>query len=334
MKRNFLALVVAGLLAATLPAHAQVLKIATLSPDGSAWMTKMRAGATEIKNRTAGRVEFKFYTGGSMGTDKAVLNKIKIGQLQGGALTGGSLADAARDIQAYSLPMKFRTFDEVDYVRGRMDAVLSKQLEDGGFVNFGFAEGGFAYAMSKNVPVTSVAALRKQRVWIPDNDHQAEEGMKVFQVTPVPLSLADVLPSLQTGIIDTVAASPIAAVALQWHTQVKYFTDLPLSYFVGALVIEKKNFAKIAPADQAVVREVMGKVFADINAQNRKDNVSAYGALLRQGIRAVKPSAVEVAEWERNGELATQQMVKDGIVSTTAAKQLDTLLAAARAGKK
>lgn len=335
MKRNFLALM-AGLLAATalVPgADAQVLKIATLSPDGSAWMTKMRAGATEIKTRTAGRVEFKFYTGGSMGTDKAVLNKIKIGQLHGGALTGGSLADAARDLQAYSLPMKFRSFDEVDHVRRTMDPVLSQQLEDGGFVNFGFAEGGFVYAMSKNVPVTSVAALRKQRVWIPDNDRQAEEGMRVFQVTPVPLSLADVLPSLQTGIIDTIASSPIAAVALQWHTQVKYFTDLPLSYFVGTLAIDKKSFARLAPADQAVVREVMGRVFRDLNVQNRRDNVSAYGALLRQGIRPVKPSAQETAGWERLGEQATAQMVKDGIVGTAAARQLDGLLAAARAGK-
>lgn len=336
MTRNFLGTLAAGLLASAiaLPAHATTLKIATLSPDGSLWMTKMRAGAADIKTRTEGRVEFKFYTGGTMGTDKAVLSKIRIGQLQGGAVTGGSLAEAARDLQVYSLPLKFRSFDEVDYVRGKMDAGLSKQLEDGGFVNFGFAEGGFAYAMSKNQPVTSVATLRKQRVWIPDNDHQSEEAMKVFQVTPVPLSLADVLPSLQTGIIDTVASSPIAAVALQWHTQVKYFTDLPLSYFVGTLAIDRKAFAKLTPADQAVVREVMTRTFHEIDQQNRKDNVSAYAALLKQGIKPVKPSAAEVADWEKNGQAATAQMIKDGIVSAGAAQQLDTLLAAARAGKK
>lgn len=336
MPRNFLGFLAAGLLATTLavPAEAVTLKIATLSPDGSQWTAKMRAGASEIKTRTAGRVEFKFYTGGTMGTDKAVLSKIRIGQLQGGAVTGGSLAEAARDIQVYSLPLRFRSVQEVDYVRGRMDPVLSKQLEDGGFVNFGFAEGGFAYVMSKNAPVTSVAALRKQRVWIPDNDHQSEEAMKVFQVTPVPLSLADVLPSLQTGIIDTIASSPIAAVALQWHTQVKYFTDLPLSYFVGTLAIDKKAFARLEPADQAVVREVMTRVFKDIDQQNRKDNESAYAALLKQGIKPVKPSAAEVAEWERNSEAASAQMIKDGIVSAGAAQQLNSLLAAARAGKK
>ncbi|HEX4870076.1 MAG TPA: TRAP transporter substrate-binding protein DctP [Moraxellaceae bacterium] len=336
MTRKFLGFLTAGLLASAIsvPAGAVTLKIATLSPDGSQWTAKMRAGANEIKTRTAGRVEFKFYTGGTMGTDKAVLSKIRIGQLQGGAVTGGSLADAARDIQVYSLPLRFRSVQEVDYVRGKMDPVLSKQLEDGGFVNFGFAEGGFAYVMSKNAPVTSVASLRKQRVWIPDNDHQSEEAMKIFQVSPVPLSLADVLPSLQTGIIDTVASSPIAAVALQWHTQVKYFTDLPLSYFVGTLAIDKKAFSRLEPADQAVVREVMTRVFREIDQQNRKDNESAYAALLKQGIKPVKPTAADVAEWEKNSEAATAQMIKDGIVSAGAAQQLNTLLAAARAGKK
>jgi len=332
MKKNLLAVLALSLLATS--AQALTLKIATISPDGSGWMTKMRAGAAEIKTRTEGRVEFKFYTGGTMGNDKAVLNKIKIGQLQGGAMSGGSLSDAARDIQVYSLPLRFRNFDEVDYVRSKMDAGLSKMLEDAGFVNFGFAEGGFAYAMSKNAPVPSISALRRQRVWIPDNDRQSEEAMKVFQVTPVPLSLADVLPSLQTGIINTVASSPIATVALQWHTQVKYLTELPLSYFVGTLAIEKKSFAKIAPADQAIVRDVMTRAFADINAQNRKDNVAAYNALLKQGIKPVKPSVAEMAEWEKYADLASIQMARDGIVSQPAAAQMSSSLAAFRAGKK
>lgn len=332
MKNKLMAAVLLSLVASS--ASALTLKIATLSPDGSAWMTKMRAGAAEVKTRTEGRVDFKFYTGGTMGNDKAVLNKIKIGQLHGGAVTGGSLSDFARDLQVYSLPLKFKSFDEVDYVRSRMDAGFSKALESAGFVNFGFAEGGFAYAMSKNAPVSSVAALRKQRVWIPDNDRQSEEALKSFSVTPVPLSLADVLPSLQTGIIDTVASSPIGAVALQWHTQVKYLTDLPMTYFVGTLAIDRKAFSRMDEKDQAVVREVMGRVFRDIDQQNRKDNLAAYAALLKQGIKPVKPTPDELSEWSRYSGMASEQMEKQGIVSTQAASQFNAYLAAYRNGKK
>jgi len=321
-----------GLLA--VQASAQVLKIATLSPDGSGWMTAMRAGADEIKTRTQGRVEFKFYTGGVMGTDRAVLSKMKIGQLQGGAVTAGSLTEYAKDVEVYSTPLKFKNFDEVDYVRGKMDGQLSHMLDDAGLVSFGFAEGGFAYAMSKNAPVPSVEALRGEKVWIPDNDRQSEEALHAFGVTPVPLGLADVLTSLHTGIVNTVASSPIATLALQWHTEVKYITDLPIEYFVGTLTIDKKVFDRLSPADQAVVREVMTREFKQIDQQNRKDNVSAYNALLKQGIKPVKPSAAEQVEWAHYGDLASQRILSAGIESPQILGEMDGYLKSYRAGQK
>lgn len=328
-------LLVAGLVGMlSVSAQAATLKIATLSPDGSGWMTKMRAGAAEVKKRTEGRVDFKFYTGGTMGNDRAVLNKIRIGQLHGGAVTGGSLVDFSKDLNAYSMPLKFKTFAEVDYVRNRMDAGLSKSLEDAGMVNFGFAEGGFAYAMSKNAPISSVAALRKGKVWIPDGDPLSEETLKSFGVSPVPLSLADVLPSLQTGIIDTVASSPIGTLALQWHTQVKFLTDVPMSYFVGTLAIDKKAFNKIAPADQAILREVMNRVFKDIDKQNRKDNVSAFNALVKQGIKVVKPTATELVEWQAQADKASDRIEATGIINRRTVDAMDAHLNAFRASQK
>jgi TRAP-type C4-dicarboxylate transport system substrate-binding protein len=331
-KKVGLALVLAAMAA---QASAQVIKIATLSPDGSGWMTSMRAGADEIRNRTQGRVEFKFYTGGVMGaTDRAVLSKMKIGQLQGGAVTAGSLTEYAKDVQVYSVPLKFKNFEEVDYVRSHMDAKLSHMLEEAGMVNFGFAEGGFAYAMSKNQPVPSVEALRQEKVWIPDNDHESEVALQAFGVTPVPLALPDVLTSLHTGIVNAVAFSPIATLALQWHTEVKYLTELPIEYFVGTLAIDKKVFERLSPADQGVVREVMTREFKQIDAQNRKDNVAAYAALLKQGIKPVKPSPQELQEWLHYGDLASQRILGSGVLSPQIIGELDGDLKAYRAGQK
>lgn len=328
------ALFFASLMMLSSPLYALTLKVATLSPDGSAWMSKMRAGASEIEAKTQKRVVFKFYTGGTMGNDRAVLNKIKIGQLHGGALTAGSLADFYKDAQVYAMPLLFKDFTEVDYVRAKFDSVLSKGLEQGGMVNFGFAEAGFAYAMSKTAPIPSVAALRQHKVWIPENDIQAAEALKAFKVTPIPLSLGDVLPSLQTGIIDTVASSPIGTLALQWHSQVKYITDLPLSYIVGVLAIDQKAFNKIEPADQVIVREVMQRVFKEIDKQNRQDNVAAYNALLKQGIKPVKPNAQELIEWERDSATASQRIEQAGIVNASTLQMLRAHLKTLKANTK
>ena len=104
------------------------LKIATLAPDGSSWMQAMRDGAAEVDRLTEGRVKLRFYPGGVMGNENSVLRKIRVGQLQGGALTGGGLASLYPDSQIYSLPFLFLSYAEVAYVRERVDPILLEGL--------------------------------------------------------------------------------------------------------------------------------------------------------------------------------------------------------------
>ena len=203
-----------------------------------------------------------------MGDDKTVMRKIRIGQLHGGAVVSNSLTKPFPDNQVYNLPFKFRSFEEVDYIRGRMDPIIVDGFEKGGFVTFGLAEGGFAFFMS-NSPLRTINDLRSQKVWIPENDATALETVKAFEVTPIPLSIADVRTGLQTGLIDTVATSPIGDIALQWHTQIEYLMDMPVMYLYAVLAVDRRAFRKISSDDQKIVRNVMGRIFRNIDKQNR-----------------------------------------------------------------
>lgn len=302
-------------------ASAEKIKLATLSPDGSFWMTKMREGAAEVTQKTAGRVEVKFYPGGVMGDDKAVLRKIRIGQLHGGAFVAGSLADVYPDIQIYGLPLTFNSLEEIDHVRERMDPLLHKGIEAGGFVSFGLAEGGFAYIMSAG-PIRTPGDLNQRKVWVPDSDPTVLEGVKAFDISPIPLSIADVRAGLQTGLIDTVATPPIGAVALQWHTQVRYVLDLPFLYSYAVLALDAKIFNRLSPGDQSVFQEVMSRIFKDIDRQNRDDNVKAIKALREQGIEFVKPTDVEVEEWRSRSAPIPDRLVRSGRFSRSMMDEL------------
>ncbi len=324
-KSLWLGAVVSASLLLAMNASAVTLKIATVSPDGTSWMKSMRAAAKDIQQQTEGRVKFKFYPGGVMGNDKAVLRKIRIGQLQGAAVPGGAMTGYAPDSLIYTQPMKFKNFAEIDYVRERMDDKVSADIEKGGFVNFGLAEGGFAYVMGKR-PIASVADLKQGKVWIPSDDEAALQVVQTFGVSPVPLALADVLAGLQTGLIDTAATSPIGAIALQWHTQISYMTDLPVMYFYALLAIDQKAFKRIQPADQKIVREVMTAAYKKIDQQNRKDNESAYEALLKQNIELVSPTAEQVAEWYEKAKIAQKNSVQDGMFSQEIYGELDGYL--------
>ena len=298
------------------------LKIATLSPDGSMWMEKMRAGAKEVAEKTQSRVTFKFYPGGVMGNDNAVLRKIRIGQLHGGAVIGGSLSRFFPGNQIYALPMKFSTLEEVDYVRQFIDPFVTDGIEKAGFVNFGLIGGGFSYIMSQN-PINTVADLKSQKIWLPDNERINEGAISAFNITPTTLPLSDVRTGLQSGLINTVATSPVGAVVLQWHTQINYVTDVPLIYFHGMLVIAKKAFSKISQADQKIVRTIMTRASMEIDRQNRLDNIKAIDALKKRGITFISPDSASREEWLATGRKASQVMVQAGLLPKEKIDELD-----------
>jgi len=307
------------------PAFGVVFKIASLSPDGSEWMQEMRAGAQEIAVKTENRVKFKFYPGGIMGNDKAVLRKIRVGQLHGGAVTGGSLVKIYPDLNLYSLPMKFRSLDEIDYIRKHMDALIISGLEKKGFVAFGLAEAGFAYVMSK-APVKTTQDLRNQKVWMPGQALTTAEVMQALGIKPIPLPVADVRTGLQTGLIDAVTISPIGAIVLQWHTRLHYLTDTPLAYIYAMLAVDRRQFEKLSVEDQAVVREIMGGVFASINKKNRQDNVEALKVLRKHGIQLVKPDAATEKQWHEVAAAVTGRAIEAGHLSPSMVELLENHL--------
>ena len=326
MTRNLLIGLFATLsLAVSGTASAKTFKIATLSPDGSYWMTTMKAAAGEIAKQTEDRVKFRFYPGGVMGNDQAVLKKIRIGQLQGAAFSAGALATRAPDTQIYNVPLLFRSYEEVDYVRKHMDAELEAAFRDAGFVNFGFAEGGFAYIMSKQ-RIAAADDLKKNKVWVPSDDAASQSAVDSFGIAPVTLSIGDVLTGLQTDLIDTVAISPIGAIALHWHTQVGYVLDLPILYIYALLAIDRKAFNKLSEEDQAVVDEVMRQAFKNMDAQNRKDNRAAFAALENQGLKVSTPDAAQLKVWRDRGASAADQFVQRGKISPAIHEKLRNLL--------
>jgi TRAP-type C4-dicarboxylate transport system substrate-binding protein len=288
---------------------AKTIKIATLSPEGTFWMKQMRDGAKEIKEKTDGRVAFKFYPGGVMGNDDNILRKIRIGQLHGGAVVLGTLAESTPDVTLYGLPYLFSSLDEATEIRKKTDPMLSKLIEESGFVSFGFAQGGFTYLMSKE-PTRSLDDLRKRKSWIPE---QSDVGLSLFRyvgVTPISLPMSDVLTGLQTGLIDTIITSPIGALALQWHTHINYVIDQPLNYLSAMLIIDKKTFEKLSVSDQEIVREIMTRVYKKIDEHNKADNVAARQALVNQGVKFIKLSDNEKAEWEKIDDLIIKEMIE------------------------
>jgi len=323
MFRTGIAVIVVLLSGSTVALAATQIKIATLAPQNSQWATDFTAGAAKIKERTEGRVNLKFYWGGAQGAEAKVLQKMKIGQLHGGTFSPSVFQGRFPDLNLYGLPFVFQSEDEVNYVREFLDPQLEQEFEDLGYVTFGFASGGFAIILS-NEPIRGHADLKGKKIWLPEGDLISFEAMKALQLTPYPSSLTNVLTGLQTGLIDVVAIPPAVAVALQWHTKVKYVTQVPVLYVMGFMAVQKKSFARLDAADQEIVREVMSGVYTRVGERSVQESENAIEALLSVGLINIEP---DPGEFEKMSDVAAetnQEMAQKGMFSPEFLQQMQS----------
>ncbi len=295
-------------------AAATKIKIATLAPQNSGWATTFRAGAKEINDRTEGRVTLRFYWGGAQGNEKKILQKIKIGQLQGGTFSPTDFQGPYPDVNIYGLPFFFENYGEVNYVREHMDAGLEAGFAKLGFKTFGFAGGGFAYVLS-NEPVHGHADLVGKKVWLPQGDLISYEAMKSLRLSPVPLPLTDVLTGLQTGLIDIVAIPPLVALALQWHTKVKYVTRIPVLFSIGFMAIDQRTLKKLSADDRVVLTEVLTRLYAELDAASEDEAQAATDALLNVGVEDIEPGQGEFERIRHEMDETNRAMAKKGMFS-------------------
>ncbi len=317
MKSPLIALCVLLLsaLTVTAPVRAeQVIKIATVAPEGSAWMRELRAAGNEVQTGSQGRVIVKFYPGGVMGTDQVVLRKMRFGELHGGMLTSSELAATYPDAPIYSLPFQFESWAQADKVRPQIDPLLAKGFDAHGLHMLAASSIGFAYIMSTK-PLHNREEMEKAKVWIPQNDMIAERTFKTAGVSTIPLPLGDVFTSLQTGLVDTVANTPSGAVAMQWHGKVKYMVNLPLTFVVGYVVLDNKVWKQLSPADQGLVGKAFAGAATRMDANIKRDDEAALNAMKKQGLAVTSLDPAEAARWREIGTKVTQQMVADKLIS-------------------
>jgi TRAP-type C4-dicarboxylate transport system substrate-binding protein len=284
-----------------------LIKIATLEPEGSSWMKTFNLLNSEVMKKTNNRVQFRIYPGGSLGDEMDILRKMKIGQIQGAALSSGGLSVLFKDVDVFQVPFLFRNYGEVDAVLKKMDSHFRKGFEESGYVLLGWSEAGFVYLMS-TLPVSSVADLKKAKVWIWEDSPMSESIFNEAGVKAVPLSVPDVLVGLQTGMVDVVYVPPTYAISFQWFTKIKYLTDVPLVYLAGGIVVRKDTFQSIPPSDQTFIMGSSQNYLDQLKNVTRKENQEAIKVMVKQGVKIITPSADQVDEFKKLSNKAMRRL--------------------------
>ena len=297
-------------LAAARPARADSveLRLATLAPSGSPWMEVLDKAAAETKDKTGGRVTLKYFEGGQQGDERDFVRKIKLGQLDGAAVTAVGLSMIDESIRVLELPMMFESAEELDYVADKMWPYFQKKFEKKGFKLNDRGEVGWIYFLSKS-EVKSLDDLKGQKLWLWGDDQLVGAVFKKLGLNGVPLGVPEVDAALTSGKINACYGSPVAAVALQWYSKIKFMTSMPMSFAIGATVISTESLKKIAPADQKILEEIGTANAKKLRKVIRKANDDAQATMTRKGITVVNTPVTMVDEFTKDSKEAWTDMV-------------------------
>lgn len=260
-----------------------LIKFATVAPEGSTWVRQMEALDKDLRTKSNGRLGFRIYAGGIAGDELDTLKKIRIGQIHCTGFSGVGFGQILPMVRVLDLPFLFNDYNEVGLVHSRMRPFFADQFRKNGFELLAWSEVGDVYLFSKK-PVSNIADLSGCKVWVWAGDPIAKETFAAMGINPIPLAITDVTTGINTGMIDTVYAPPLGALALQWYTSMKYMLQLPIVHSTGAVLIARKYFDSLPSELSTLLSKETERAMAELTVELRKQNDEAIKVIRESGV--------------------------------------------------
>jgi TRAP-type C4-dicarboxylate transport system substrate-binding protein len=278
------------------------LKIGSLVPKNSLYHRQLMEVGDAWKKNQSGSPRFNVFTDGSQGGEAEMVRRMRIGQLQAALLSVVGLREIEPSIAALqNLPLAFRSWEELDYVREKMRPSMEKKFLDKGYVVLAWGDAGWVRFFSKQAAF-SPDDFKKMKFFAWGSEAEQQEIMKSLGYTPVPLEPTDILPSIQTGMINVVPSTPYFALASQIYNTAPNMLEINWAPIVGAFVITQKSWNEMTPEVQSALRTSSEKAGTVIRAQARKEVEEAVDAMKKRGLQVNKPNAEQLKEWRALSE--------------------------------
>ncbi len=275
------------------------LRIGTVAPKNSLYHRQLMELGEVWRNAQGGNAKYLVYADGSQGGEAELARRMRIGQLQGALLSVVGLREIEPSISALqNLPLLFKSWDEVDYVREKMRPAMEKKFLDKGFIVLAWGDAGWVRFFSKD-PATRPDDFKKMKFFAWGSEAEQQEIMKSLGYTPVPLETSDILPAIQTGMINVVPSTPYFALASQIYMTAPNMLEINWAPIVGALVVTSKAWGEMSPAVQAALRSASDKAGIQMRSKARQEVNEAVDAMAKRGLKINRPTAEQMHEWDQ-----------------------------------
>ncbi len=220
------------------------IKIGTLAPANTPWIENaMNTIVPFVEWHSRGTMTTTIYAGGVMGEDTDIIRKMALGQLHGCGCTALGVFAAVPEMTVFNLPFLFRNYEEVDYILEKFRKDIDSAFDKRGYILLSMIDTGFFYLYTKE-RVKNFEDLKKLKAvtWFGEVERTFYNEIGI---NFLPVSVPEIVMSLQTGIIDASISPPLWWMGTQAFQFSRYFVKKPFFYSPAAIFLSKKQIEAI-----------------------------------------------------------------------------------------
>jgi len=221
-----------------------IFKIGSTAPSNSPWDKALKKIAADWKQITGGQVQMKIYPNSIAGDEPDMIRKMRFNSLQGATLSSIGLNMIATDVMSLSVPFIIRNDDEFDYVLSKIQPMLLEKMEKQGFKLIAWTMVGWVYFFSKE-EVSNPSELKRLKLAAGESNPANEQAWKALGFDIIQVPLHEVLPALNSGMIEACYIVPLAAAAYQWFGVANHMMDMPISPVLGGIVVSERAWNRV-----------------------------------------------------------------------------------------
>lgn len=289
-------IVVLSVSALTQAQRGQRIRIGTIVPQGSLWDESLRYMAQDWSKISDGAIRVQVFSGGTLGDEVEMIRKVRQGQLQGVAVSSIGLSRIDDSVSCLQVPMMLDSYAELDYVRNQLEARLEKRIEAKGFKVLNWTDGGWVRLFSKEEANTP-NDLRRMKLFTSAGDPETESLYKQFGFQVVPLSLVDLVTSLQTGMIEAVPNVPLFAQLQELHKLAPHMLDVKWTPIIGGTLISARVWSKLPPEHQDAMLRSAREAGLRLRGEIRQMGDDAIAEMSKRGLRVTEPTPAALRSW-------------------------------------
>ncbi|BAL27356.1 TRAP transporter substrate-binding protein [Azoarcus sp. KH32C] len=239
----------------SLDAQARDLKLAMQTNPGTAQYDGVEKFAALVKEKSGGSLNVKIFGGGALGGDLQVVSSLQGGTVELSQMNASLLNGLAKEFSVLDFPFLFDNEKEAHAV---MDGPIGKKLMDKlpekGIVGLAYPELGFRHISNNKRPVKKLEDLAGLKIRVIQTPVYVDM-MNALGANATPLPFPEVYNALEQGAVDG-ATNPLVTIPVMKFDEVqKYLTLTRHQYNPQIIIMSKKAWDKLTPAEQKIIQE-------------------------------------------------------------------------------